>query len=108
MDEDNNVTTRLLTLLNVSALKSTKRKRVDDAQPRPSDKLNKRRSVQFTDEQTESEKENEPETMVVDTTEEAVVIEEVPELQAEDEGTPMALILDTEYRTCYRRCSGSL
>jgi U3 small nucleolar RNA-associated protein 25 len=52
MDDDNNVTTRLLTLLNVSALKTSKRKRTDDLEPSDK-KLNKRsRSVQFSDVQT--------------------------------------------------------
>jgi U3 small nucleolar RNA-associated protein 25 len=48
MDEDNNVTTRLLTLLNVSALKSSKRKNTEDEPSNPRDKLNRRRTVQFS------------------------------------------------------------
>lgn len=47
LDEDNNATTRLLTLLNVSALKNSKRKRTDSIEPTPRVKLNKRRSVQL-------------------------------------------------------------
>lgn len=47
LDEDNNTTTRLLTLLNVSALKSSKCKRTDSIEQTPRVKLNKRRSVQF-------------------------------------------------------------
>lgn len=47
LDEDNNATTRLLTLLNVSALKSSKRKRKDSIEPTPRVKLNRRRSVQL-------------------------------------------------------------
>jgi hypothetical protein len=90
MDEDNNVTTRLLTLLNVSALKSTKRKRADEPQVQPRDKLNKRSSVKFANAETELEKENE--SMVIDTTEGAEVVEEIPELQVEDEGIPRTLI----------------
>ena len=46
LEEDNNTTTRLLTLLNVSALKSSKRKRTETIEPTPRVKLNKRRSVQ--------------------------------------------------------------
>ena len=46
LEEDNNTTTRLLTLLNVSALKSSKRKRTESIEPTPRVKLNKRRSVQ--------------------------------------------------------------
>jgi len=46
LEEDNNTTTRLLTLLNVSALKSSKRKRTESIESTPRVKLNKRRSVQ--------------------------------------------------------------
>lgn len=46
LDEDNNTTTRLLTLLNVSALKSSKRKGTGSIEPTPRVKLNKRRAVQ--------------------------------------------------------------
>ena len=47
LDEDNNATTRLLTLLNVSALKSSKCKRTNPIEPTPRVKLNKRRSVRL-------------------------------------------------------------
>jgi U3 small nucleolar RNA-associated protein 25 len=48
MDDANLTTTRLLTLLNVSAVKTGKRKRTfDDSTPAP--KLNKRKSVLFAD-----------------------------------------------------------
>ena len=47
LEEDNNTTTRLLTLLNVSALKGSKRKRTESIEPTPRVKLNKRRSVQL-------------------------------------------------------------
>jgi hypothetical protein len=47
MDDGNSVTTRLLTLLNVSAVKTGKRKRTFD-DPLPVKKLNKRKSVLFT------------------------------------------------------------
>jgi len=46
LEEDNNTTTRLLTLLNVSALKSSKRKGSESIEPTPRVKLNRRRSVQ--------------------------------------------------------------
>ena len=46
LEEDNNTTTRLLTLLNVSALKSPKRKRTESIEPTPRVKLNKRRPAQ--------------------------------------------------------------
>ena len=44
MDDGNSVTTKLLTLLNISATKIGKRKRVDDEFV-PAEKLNKRKSV---------------------------------------------------------------
>lgn len=47
LEEDNNTTTRLLTLLNVSALKSSKRRRTEVIEPTPRVKLNKRRSAQL-------------------------------------------------------------
>jgi U3 small nucleolar RNA-associated protein 25 len=61
LEEDNNTTTRLLTLLNVSALKSSKRKRTESIEPTPRVKLNKRRSVQFdtTDSTSSASKEDE-------------------------------------------------
>lgn len=44
MDDGNSKTTRLLTLLNVSAIKTGKRKRIyDDKELQPSVKLNKRK-----------------------------------------------------------------
>lgn len=47
LEEDNNTTTRLLTLLNVSALRSSKRKGTDSIEPTPRVVLNKRRFVQL-------------------------------------------------------------
>ena len=47
LEDDNNTTTRLLTLLNVSALKSSKRQRTESIEPTPRVKLNKRRSVEL-------------------------------------------------------------
>jgi U3 small nucleolar RNA-associated protein 25 len=64
MEQDGqSTTTRLLTLLNVSATKSIKRKRpIDDSEP--TEKLNKRRTVQdVTPTEDVGEKEEE---MVVD------------------------------------------
>ena len=52
MDVDS-TTTRLLTLLNASAVKPGKRKREEP--PLPSEKLNKRKSVQFSEGHTEKE-----------------------------------------------------
>ena len=51
MDDGNDITTRLLTLLNVSAIKTGKRKRTtfDDPKSLPNHKLNKRKSVLFAD-----------------------------------------------------------
>ncbi|KAJ3510271.1 hypothetical protein NLJ89_g4777 [Agrocybe chaxingu] len=58
MDDGNTITTKLLTLLNVSATKIGKRKRTDDEFV-PSEKLNKRKSATFVDSTvTFAEKEN--------------------------------------------------
>ncbi|KAH8119429.1 digestive organ expansion factor [Phellopilus nigrolimitatus] len=48
MDDDNSTTTRLLTLLNVSATRAGKRRRLYD-DPAPAIKLNKRKSVRIAD-----------------------------------------------------------
>jgi len=73
LEEDNNTTTRLLTLLNVSALKSSKRKRTESIEPAPRIKLNKRRSLQFdtTESASSASKEDEgkSETPLTDSTE---------------------------------------
>ncbi|KDR67537.1 hypothetical protein GALMADRAFT_258194 [Galerina marginata CBS 339.88] len=55
MDEGNSVTTKLLTLLNVSATKIGKRKRFNEEFV-PAEKLNKRRSITFADPIKTSEK----------------------------------------------------
>ncbi|KAF8624645.1 hypothetical protein AX15_005796 [Amanita polypyramis BW_CC] len=47
MEDDNSVTTRLLTLLNVSATKIGKRKRLYEEYDEPHEKLNKRKSIRF-------------------------------------------------------------
>ncbi len=56
MDDGNTVTTKLLTLLNVSATRIGKRKRPHDDFV-PSEKLNKRKSITFAE--TPAEKTNE-------------------------------------------------
>lgn len=61
MDDGNSTTTRLLTLLNVSATKIGKRKRVEENFI-PSEKLNKRKSTEPNT--TAEEKENEEEGIV--------------------------------------------
>lgn len=57
MDNGNSVTTKLLTLLNVSATKIGKRKRTYEDHFVPSSKLNKRKSASFAiaDEPVQSE-----------------------------------------------------
>ena len=87
-EEDNNTTTRLLTLLNVSALKSSKRKRTESIEQTPRVKLNKRRSVQFdvTESISASQKEGEgkPETSSPDATgveDTATVVEDIEDDQ---------------------------
>jgi U3 small nucleolar RNA-associated protein 25 len=60
MDDGNSVTTKLLTLLNVSATKIGKRKRAGDDFV-PAEKLNKRKSISFAEPnqlKATSEKEN--------------------------------------------------
>lgn len=85
LEEDNNTTTRLLTLLNVSALKSSKRKRTEPIEPAPRVKLNKRRSVHFdaTDSTSSTSKEDEGKS-------------ETPPNDATEIGNPAAVIEDTE------------
>ena len=79
-EEDTNTTTRLLTLLNVSALKSSKRKRTEPIEPTPRVKLNRRRSVQFDATETASAAPNEdggkPEAPPVDATSDTVAVTE--------------------------------
>jgi U3 small nucleolar RNA-associated protein 25 len=57
MDDGNSVTTKLLTLLNVSATKLGKRKRICEDHLAPSDKLNKRKSASFAKPTPELEEE---------------------------------------------------
>ena len=60
IDRGNETTTQLLTLLNVSATKAGKRKWIlDDS--RPSEKLNKRRSVQFEEASSSERDDAQPE-----------------------------------------------
>ena len=48
IDGSSSTTTRLLTLLNVSATKANKRKRVYIEENQPTEKLNKKRATQFS------------------------------------------------------------
>ena len=70
LEEDNNTTTRLLTLLNVSALKNSKRKRTVSIEPTPRVKLNRRRSIDATESISAAPKEAEgkPEAPPADAT----------------------------------------
>jgi U3 small nucleolar RNA-associated protein 25 len=56
MDDGNSTTTRLITLLNISAVKTGKRKRLFDDDSAPVRKLNKRKSVLFADALNDAEK----------------------------------------------------
>jgi hypothetical protein len=71
MDDGNSITTRLLTLLNVSATKIGKRKRIEQDFI-PSEKLNKRKSTASSSE----EKENDEEGTVLATIGEDVEMED--------------------------------
>ena len=51
IDGSSSTTTRLLTLLNVSATKTGKRKRAFYEESKPTEKLNKKRAVQFSSDQ---------------------------------------------------------
>ncbi|KAF5328624.1 hypothetical protein D9619_011630 [Psilocybe cf. subviscida] len=64
MDDGNSVTTKLLTLLNVSATKYNKRKRIEDEFV-PAEKLNKRKSTAAFAETTNIQKDGEDVTMEV-------------------------------------------
>ena len=55
MGDTNEVTTRLLTLLNVSGTKIGKRKRPFEDDDRPPEKLNKRKSIRFSDSENHSD-----------------------------------------------------
>lgn len=93
IDRGNETTTQLLTLLNVSATKAGKRKWIlDDA--RPSEKLNKRRNVQFGD---ASENENgdraieqPPDEAIVNST--AMEAEEETHQTEDDEETTIGML----------------
>jgi len=72
MDDGNSTTTKLLTLLNVSATKIGKRKRTEDDFV-PAEKLNKRKSISFGEPvqpKSTSEKEN---VVVVESLDEPIV-----------------------------------
>lgn len=74
--EQTSPTTRLLTLLNVSAARSTKRKR-NEADSSPITKLNKRRSLEPAVSEPEKSNEESVDATKVDDTEEKVEAEEV-------------------------------
>ena len=80
MDDGNSVTTKLLTLLNISATKIGKRKRVDDDFV-PAEKLNKRKSVTIV---TESPTEKSSEQKEV--TAEKEVMDDEGGMAVQDEG----------------------
>ena len=86
MDDGNSVTTKLLTLLNVSATRIGKRKRVEDDFV-PAEKLNKRKSISFAEPKATSEKENillvEPQDEPTVTTAEGDEAEEIADLEVE-------------------------
>ena len=62
MDDGNSITTRLLTLLNVSATKIGKRKRIEEDFI-PSEKLNKRKSTEPNAEEKENDSAKEDDTV---------------------------------------------
>lgn len=74
MDDGNSITTRLLTLLNISATKIGKRKRIEQDFI-PSEKLNKRKSTEPNASSSE-EKENDEEGTVLATNGEDVEMED--------------------------------
>jgi|SRR5882762_2143491 len=81
MDDGNSVTTRLLTLLNVSAVKTGKRKRTFD-DPLPVKKLNKRKSVLFTN---VSNDEQQPAPNPTERAEDADALEQVEEIEQKEQ-----------------------
>lgn len=86
MDDGNSVTTKLLTLLNVSATKIGKRKRTYEDHLGLSDKLNKRKSASFADESVVEEGEkDETKTEDVDMEHEKKEVEEEAPEGGEDE-----------------------
>lgn len=91
MNDADITTTRLLTLLNVSATKAGKRKwtSVDDF---PAEKLNKRKTARFMD-SAESEESPAVAEVIIDTTMESVETE-LPEMEADDEGTLAEIFCD--------------
>lgn len=78
--EPTSPTTRLLTLLNVSAARSTKRKRHED-NPLPTTKLNKRRSLEPASDPGNS---NEETTGATNVDDEGDEVEEDKTIEAED------------------------
>lgn len=86
IDRGNETTTQLLTLLNVSATKAGKRKWILD-DTKPSEKLNKRRSVQFGDAQEALAADAEPAEGVPEQDVAMEEAEEVKEIENDDEAS---------------------
>ncbi|KAG9219821.1 hypothetical protein CCMSSC00406_0009377 [Pleurotus cornucopiae] len=85
MDDGNTITTRLLTLLNVSATKAGKRKRTYEDELLVGEKLNKRKSIQFDDVEKENSAAVSEESDLPNKSEEDVVQESENGAEDEDE-----------------------
>ncbi|KXN84148.1 U3 small nucleolar RNA-associated protein 25 [Leucoagaricus sp. SymC.cos] len=90
MDDGNSVTTKLLTLLNVSATKVGKRKRTYEEDLVPSAKLNRRKSASFADTtpQQDDEKEGADAPEDVDMDGGGKVVEEAEGAEDEEDESP--------------------
>lgn len=86
MDDGNSVTTKLLTLLNVSATKIGKRKRTYEDHFIPSDKLNKRKSASFAIDVVQPER-VEDENKEGELDEDVIMGSETKKVEGETEGT---------------------
>lgn len=106
MTDANSTTTRLLTLLNVSATKAGKRK-WSAADEFPAEKLNKRKIARLMTmaESEESQEMPAPAEVMIDTPAEPMVVDS-PEVEAEDEGAFARSILDMISYFLYIRCVG--
>lgn len=89
MDDGNSVTTKLLTLLNVSATKVGKRKRVYEDHLGSSDKLNKRRSASFVEPTTPELEKEDKESEDVEMKDAEKVVEDEKEGGDEEEDESM-------------------
>ncbi|KAF5346683.1 hypothetical protein D9756_010395 [Leucocoprinus leucothites] len=86
MDDGNSVTTKLLTLLNVSATKVGKRKRTYEEHLGPSDKLNKRKSASFVEPTPELDEKQDEKVQDVETDAVDGAVEEEVEAVDDEEG----------------------